>query len=813
MIGPRWAKIRRDLWGNKLRTLLVVLSIAVGVFAVGVVTQTFTTVQNELVVNYPKSNPAHAVIYPGNFDDDLVTAVRHMDGVKDVQGRATTIGKIRIAGEEWKQVRLFMIPDFNAISINKLIPQTTFPPDATIGAERGVWPPPERGLLFERASFLVPGLVPPGLKVGDSVEIEMLTGKRYSLKFAGLAHDISQLPPTFVSAAYAYITPDTYEWLTGSRRMDELDLVIDQAHPTKADVTQVAERIQAKLETTGRQVYITVSEPGKHPLLDLFQGLLLILNALGLSALVLSGFLIVNTVNGLLAQQVRQIGMMKAIGARRGQLIGMYMAMLFVYGMLAFFVAAPAAAYMSGWTAQLLAGFINVDFPSLSVSPSVLVLEAVIALVFPLLAGIFPVIGGTRLTVRQAVSDYGIGQAAKPGLIDRALELARGLPRPLMLSLRNTFRRKMRLALTLTTLVLGGAIFIAVFSLRSTMLLTLDDALKYWQFDVLLQFPRVYRTDLIQSQVAQIPGIVHAETWGINTARRVRADDTQSDDITVFAVEPATQMLQPTIIEGRWLEPGDENAMVVSNRIVAVEKDLKVGSDVTLKINGKKTQWHIVGLARVVGNFGSGFGTVYTPYDYYARTTGEVGRAGTVQVTTDKHDAAYEDQIMKAMEEQFKAAGMRTAGGITNGMLRQQNELFFNILIVLLLVMAILMAAVGGLGLMGTMSLNVLERTREIGVMRAIGASNGAIQNIVLVEGVLIGLLSWALGAALSIPLGQLLSEALGTIIFEMPLHYVTSFGGMLIWLVVVTVISAVASVLPALNAARLTVRQVLAYE
>ena len=165
------------------------------------------------------------------------------------------------------------------------------------------------------------------------------------------------------------------------------------------------------------------------------------------------------------------------------------------------------------------------------------------------------------------------------------------------------------------------------------------------------------------------------------------------------------------------------------------------------------------------------------------------------------------------MQAQFKAAGMQTGGGFTSGLIRQSNETAFNIIVGMLLIMAVLMAFVGGLGLMGTMSLNVLERTREIGVMRAVGASNGAIRGIVMVEGMMIGLISFLVGALLAIPLGQLLSDALGAVIFQTPLHYTVASDGIIIWFVVVVVISTLATILPAQNAARLTVREVLAYE
>jgi GAF domain-containing protein len=142
-----------------------------------------------------------------------------------------------------------------------------------------------------------------------------------------------------------------------------------------------------------------------------------------------------------------------------------------------------------------------------------------------------------------------------------------------------------------------------------------------------------------------------------------------------------------------------------------------------------------------------------------------------------------------------------------------QEGVSIGVIVVFLMIMAVLLAVVGGLGLMGTMSINVLERTREIGILRAIGASNGAVLRIVIVEGVLIGVISWAIGAVLALPLSVLLSNAVGEAFLQMPLDFVFSLSGLLIWLGVVVVLAALASFLPAWNAARVTVRAVLAYE
>jgi putative ABC transport system permease protein len=145
--------------------------------------------------------------------------------------------------------------------------------------------------------------------------------------------------------------------------------------------------------------------------------------------------------------------------------------------------------------------------------------------------------------------------------------------------------------------------------------------------------------------------------------------------------------------------------------------------------------------------------------------------------------------------------------------LRKNIELFFSIIVIPLLLMAVLLGFVGGLGLMGTMSINVLERTREIGVMRAIGATGGAVRQIVVVEGVLIGGLSGLIGALIALPFGQLLSELVGVAFWQSPLNYTFSVAGVAIWLTVVMALASLASALPAWRAARLTVREVLAYE
>ncbi|MCK4897352.1 MAG: FtsX-like permease family protein, partial [Anaerolineales bacterium] len=136
-----------------------------------------------------------------------------------------------------------------------------------------------------------------------------------------------------------------------------------------------------------------------------------------------------------------------------------------------------------------------------------------------------------------------------------------------------------------------------------------------------------------------------------------------------------------------------------------------------------------------------------------------------------------------------------------------------DILITFLLIMALLTALVGSIGLTGTMGMNVLERTREIGVMRAIGAVDLKIINSVIVEGMLIGLISWIFAVLFSYPISYLLLRIISEAMINAPIPLAFTAQGIFIWLGVVMMLAVLASVLPARNAARLTIREVLAYE
>lgn len=810
MFSPRWRKVVRDLWSNKARTFLVVLSIAVGVFAVGSITHMNIISTRDLADSYALVNPAEAVLYlDAKLDDELIQTVRRIDGVSAAEGRQVINLRFKIAQtDQWYPIQLTAISDYENMSINKVGQEVEFAPDPAKWRD-GVFPPPDREIVLERSTILSPMLSLGNLKLGDTIILETASGKQRKMRLAGLAYDFGNYPGSLSSGALGFITPETAEWLGETGGMNRLILRVTESNRTVDGIKRVADRVKDKIEKGGRTVsYTGLRRPGEMPVQYIFQAITLFLGMLGAMALFLSMFLVFNTVSAHLMQQVPQIGMMKAVGARTGQIATLYLGMVAIFGILALVLAIPLGIMATHWFMGFLAYFMNFKLQRFYLPSDVLALEIALGLGVPLLAALLPILGGTRITIREALSSYGIGGSTKP----RAQNPIQPLPlvaRPLLLSLRNTFRRKTRMVLTLAALTLAGTIFVSVFNIHASLSNTLESALEYFQSDVLVYLGKSYPRERVEAETLAVPGITDVEGWGGAGTYRVRPDGTYGESASIIAPPLFSQMIKPSLVQGRWLLPEDENATVIGSELLSSEPDLKVGDEVVFKLNGRETNWRIVGIARTVM-----MGPVaYANYDYLTRILRDVDSAAQIAVVTERHDEATQADAAKLLDEHLSARRVQVSQIATLTFIRSQVSSIFNIIFTLLMAMALLMAAVGGLGLMATMGLNVLERTREIGVMRAIGASNGAIRQMVIVEGVMISLISWLASVILALPLGKLMGDAIGWSLLSTSIDYAVSVPGALVWLLFVIVLAVVASALPAQNATHLTVREVLAYE
>jgi putative ABC transport system permease protein len=436
-----------------------------------------------------------------------------------------------------------------------------------------------------------------------------------------------------------------------------------------------------------------------------------------------------------------------------------------------------------------------------------------IGLLLPLLAGVVPVLNGTRITTRKALTDTGmVANVQGQGLTERLLariQRIKPVHRPFLLSVRNTMRHKGRLAQTLFVLIVGTALFISVLSVNSSVDATLEGFMRHHQYDVSMAMARPYRIDQMERTALELSSVESVESWTIDGATRLRADDSESDPFQVYAVPPDTVLIDPQMENGRWLDSTIGNGFVVNSDVLDKEPDISVGDEIRIDISGRELNGPVIGIIRT----DSQGPAIYMALDDYAYLTRTVGQATHLQVIATSGDPAAQDALKGQLFQHLEAAGFEVSGTQTAQQINTSNELMFTIIVAVLILMALLLAAVGGLGLTTTMSINMLERIREIGVLRAIGASNLSVRKIVLAEGLVIGALSWGIGVLFSLPVSAFLSDQIGLALLKVPLSYQYSLMAAVVWFFALMLIAVAASLGPARDAVRLTIREVLAYE
>lgn len=811
MMRPRWRKVWHDLINNMSRTLLVVFSIAVGVFSIGVIVGAYVIISKDMSASYSSNNPMNLELRTGPFDDSLISTIQNIRGVKDAEGRNVFSIRGRIKGtEKWITLNVIAIEDYSKMNINLL------------RTESGTNKPGNKQAVLERKV-----LQDMQVQVGQTLELQLENGTIKEMPVVGLVQDASTAAGDFIANPFVYITTETLPYLNQANNFNRLYVTVSQLENDHDHLQSMLTTVRDKVEKIGISVFQSrYAKTNEHPMASTVQAILGILLALGILILFLSSSLIANTLNALLNQHLRYIGIMKLVGASRIQVLQMYMVLILSFCLIALSIAVPLGGQGAYWLASFIADKINFALMGYRIVPLALIVQIVVGLAVPMLAGFIPVLNGSKISVVRALSDNQMLEEAKPEhvvvkketLVEKlSLKVTKSLskrnihiPRPLLISLRNTFRRKNRLILTLFTLTMAGAIFIAVFNVRVTLFDYLDSIGKYFLADVTLDFDQPYRLNEIITKAEAIPGVAKVEGWAYASAEALNPDDSLADNITIMAPPSNSTMVQPNLLAGRWLIPGDEKALAVSEQILSSYPNLKPGDKIRIKIYGKKEYWTVVGIFKFVPQEGT---FAYGTYEYIAKITHQNNRSFSYRIMLDHHDKNYQKQIGADIDTYFHNNGYHVNQVRTGDSALKSASESLDILITFLLIMAILTAIVGSMGLAGTMGMNVLERTREIGVMRSIGAVDRAIMQTVILEGMAIGAISWLLGAIISVPITYMLSDIVSLAVFQSPIKVIFTFLGFLIWLIVVIVLSALASLLPARNAASLTIREVLAYE
>ena len=823
MISVRTKKIVHDLLGNASRTFFVVLSIAVGIFATGAILGARQVLMREFDADFTSSHKASITFAVKGVDQSVVDAVANHGEVVSAEGQLLRYARMRLVpaggkadagSSSWESLELQALPSFEKTT-NIIEPLNTT-----------AWPPREGEIIIEQAALAV-----FDYQIGDSVEID--TGTKIArFRIAGFAHDINAIPTRFFKQVTAYTTLSSMRFLGESEAFNIIHVRVDPAL-SRTEVSRIATDIKETiLQPAGITITSTsIPDPGSHFFGDIFKAVSVLLLGMALMSLGLSGFLVITTVSAILIQHTRQIGIMKAIGGRRWQIAFMYFGLVFCFGICALVIGLPSGIAFGRFFINYAASVLNFRVLDYTYPIEVMVLLVGIGLVLPLCAAALPIVSGVKRRIVDAFNANALNSNFGEGWIDRLLGRIGWLPRPTTLALRTTFTRKGRLVLTLITLLLASGVVMAVFSARSSLMKTVEDIGSWWRYDAEIMLSRPAPTTTIEAQAHKIAGVQYVETWMDGYSIINRPDGTKNEKYFTMGYPANSQVIDFQYTHGRPLQAG-EQAVVLNNELYKEEEYLTIGDDITLEIAGQQVTRKVVGV--VTGSLQGP--TLYFERDDLATLMGVSGNSTRALVkmepqlvgatsggflglgrraldqSTDGMRAYNQRRIADELEQAFDRKGYAVSDTQTMVLQLDTARGQLGILITFLVIMASALAAVGVIGLSGSMTLSVIESTREIGIMRSIGAGHRSIFGIYITQGLVVGTISWFLGALVSFPISWALMQALiGAL--GMRLSYRYSFGGVVVCLLLVWIISILGSVLPAWRASQVSIRDAISYE
>ena len=504
-----------DVTRRKLRAGLTILGIAIGVMGLAAIGVASDQLSASFKYSTDASGAADITFYTTPADTALVPALASQPHVTAVEARVYQPTRWAVPSGHYP-FNVVGVQDFKALRFDKFqVIEGRLPGTGEILLDSG-----------DRAAKPV--------KVGDTVNLE-IRGQTQSLTVSGFARTRGLPNASIVGFATGYMSQPDAEALFQSPGVNEFALSVDD--PAQAHA--VAQQLASYLETQQVSVLQTTVGHDDHGISSVTDGLFGLMRALSIVALLLSVFLLLSTIMTLINEQIPIIGVMKTIGAQGGQILRSYLLSVAIYGVIGTTLGLALGVIGGYALVRFMGDLFVIDIGPLNVNPTLLLVAALVGIGAPVLAAALPVYFGSRITVRQALSGYGLENAATERAVWRrsAGRIFGFIPQTVQLGMRGLFRKRTRAALTLLALAISGAAFLAVQTTAYSFNTFLGEILGQYDADVFVGLSRPASLDQIEGTLSNVQGIGRVERlsqagiqtqWGQGTSPASRRTRTLS---------------------------------------------------------------------------------------------------------------------------------------------------------------------------------------------------------------------------------------------------------------------------------------------
>jgi ABC-type antimicrobial peptide transport system permease subunit len=615
--------------------------------------------------------------------------------------------------------------------------------------------------------------------------------KLQDIGLGGVIADYSQIPAAFSGQGYAYANQKTlkklgiepsqnviYIKLTGTREIKDISMEIESE--LKKDEIYVSRTVSDKQTDDVRKAVV--------------ETVMILLLALGGISSILGIVLVSHLFNRMFSQQTVELSVYKALGATKLYFLKQLSLTVFMLGTISWLTSLLISWYVSSVFSAELIERLNFAAVPYSFSLEIGLLLGLIAYVIPMISIIVPFWKVLRIPAArgmQRISGTSAMKTKKKG--SRYFSIG-------TLSFRQVKTKKWQWATNVMTLSFGGAVIIACIALYSSLLGTIAQIQQFWDYELEWTVENTMSQPELKRITQQANEIKTAEGWMIRNTEVKHDQEEAVHNARLVALNENTELIKPDFQSGDWFHKENE---VVVNQDIAEQagKTLKPGDQIWLKAAGEEKQWTISGI--IHGQLEGP--AVYMDFEDYGKWTSS-DHVNRLAVETNQEIRTAVNEI----EGLFEKNGIAVQAFEESEDRKERPKQIIGMVVFALFSTGALFVVIGAVNVMTTMSVNVLERKKEIGIIRSIGGSKWKVYGLFLREGILISVISWAFAVALSYPLYLFLSKAIGQTLLNGSLQHVFPMFGIWSWLGASIVTGMISGYFPSRKAVNQPLRELL---
>jgi len=592
--------------------------------------------------------------------------------------------------------------------------------------------------------------------IGGTVDVRAASGRLVRLRVSGIGLNLYATPGANGSTTPVFYTSAaTAQALRGARGYNYLGfrLTDDSTDAQSRVVAEVRAYLTAQTGTDPITALPAVRAPGQWPGQSGFSHIMALLYIITILAFASALFLISATMSTLIAEQAREIAILKTLGGRRRQIsgiIGRTAAMIGAAGavvgtVLGIVLAYPLARYFAEKFIDVSFGFgiaAAVVVASLALGPALAVAASLPALRRALRRPVAETLAGTGTT------GFGAGwldqRVARSGLL-----AGTEVPASLRMGVRNALRQKRRSAATIAQVAVAAGLAISLLALGQSITAVISQTIGKLHFSFAVgeaagQGARPFTSHAVT---------VAASTPGVIGAQPIETSSVQYNGQAYVAWGLGSHPLYSyRLTAGHWFTSADTATgartaipVVVLGPVVERATRAQVGQILTLNMAAGPTRVRVIGIDSGENNGGA---TVYFPLQVLERLDGTPGTADSIWLSTASSAHAAIDRAAAAAAARLAAAGYPVSTTKIYVIEAQTTASEASILVIVE-ILGLLVVAIMLMGLVSALSMGVIERTREVGILRCVGARARHIRRVFSAEAVILAIVGWVVGVLL----------------------------------------------------------------